>query len=59
MRRLFDEHEKRAVTLLDGSWDFCTDPMDEGEARGYAAGLPASTRVAVPGVWNTELGLLE
>ena len=59
MRRLFDEHEKRAITLLDGSWDFCTDPMDAGEARGYATGLPTSTRVSVPGVWNTELGLLE
>ncbi|MBE6701968.1 MAG: beta-glucuronidase [Ruminococcaceae bacterium] len=59
MNRLFDEHEKRAVRSLDGTWKFCADPQDEGEARGYAQGLPEGTHVTVPGVWNTELGLLD
>ena len=59
MERLFEEHEKRAVRSLDGTWGFCIDPQDVGEAEGYEKGLPRSMSITVPGVWNTELGLLE
>ena len=57
--RLFDEHIDREVTSLNGIWHFCTDPHDEGKEKDYATSLPdQATAVTVPGVWNTQLGLL-
>ena len=59
MIRLFDEHIKREVTVLDGAWMMEADPKGDGEARGFATGLPSPHRTSVPSVWNTELGMLE
>jgi len=53
MRRLFDEHTKRKVTYLDGSWKFIADPENIGEANNYQCGLGDVKTVIVPSVWNT------
>ncbi len=57
MRRLFDEHTKRKVTYLDGSWKFIADPENIGEASNYQFGLGDVKTVIVPSVWNTYLGM--
>ena len=57
MRRLFDEHTKRKVTYLDGSWKFIADPENIGEASNYQLGLGDAKNVIVPSVWNTYLGM--
>lgn len=59
MIRLFDEHLKRRVTLLDGAWMAEADPRGDGAARGLAESLKNAHRVTVPSVWNTELSMLE
>ena len=59
MRRLFDEHQKRRVTFLDGPWKFLLDQDDSGKQGNYQNGLPQATTVIVPSVWNSEFGLLE
>ena len=59
MIRLFDEHLKRKVTVLDGAWMAEADPNCDGEARGLSAALQNPHRVTVPSVWNTELSMLE
>ncbi|MBQ8357910.1 MAG: beta-glucuronidase [Clostridia bacterium] len=59
MRRRFDEHEIRDVRSLDGAWLFCTDGDGAGEKLGWAKALPKGQKVTVPGVWNTQLGLLQ
>ena len=38
----------RQVSSLDGMWDFRFDPRSEGEAAGWARGLPQPLRVPVP-----------
>lgn len=57
--RLFNEHFKRRVNSLDGAWSFSTDPNGVGVDENWYDGLPRSTTVTVPSVWNTTLGLLE
>ncbi len=59
MARLFDEHKKQRVYSLDGTWRFTTDPDNIGEKEGWQMGLPHGEKIAVPSVWNTEMGLLE
>ena len=59
MQRLFEEHIQRKVTSLDGLWQFRTDPEDQGKAGKWFCGLDNAQTVAVPSVWNTQLGLLE
>ena len=59
MVRLFDEHKKSHVYSLDGTWRFAIDPEDFGESQGWQNGLTSSDAVAVPSVWNTEIGLLD
>ncbi len=59
MRRLFDEHIKRQVTYLDGSWKFLLDRDNSGESKSWENGLQNADTVIVPSVWNSELGLLE
>lgn len=58
MIRLFDEHIRREVASLDGIWKFKTDKDNAGEEQGWYRGLEGAEEVAVPSVWNTELGLL-
>ena len=59
MRRTFDEHFLRQVTLLDGAWRFLMDPEDRGEREGWYRALPAGDTVSVPTLWNNEIGLLQ
>ena len=59
MIRLFDEHLKRKVTLLDGAWMAEADPKCDGEKRGLTTALSSAHRVNVPSVWNTEISMLE
>lgn len=59
MGRLFQEHLLRKVQSLNGSWNFRTDPGDQGEAEHWQTELPAAGSATVPSVWNTQLGLLE
>lgn len=59
MKRLFEEHYVREVSLLDGAWRFCTDLDDKGERAGWQAGLADGETVNVPGVWNMQHGLLQ
>lgn len=59
MTRLFDEHNLRHVQSLDGGWRFSTDEKNIGIAECWQNGLPEFTKVTVPSVWNTQLGLLE
>ena len=59
MIRLFDEHLKRKVKILDGAWMAEADPKGDGEARGLNVALSDPHRVTVPSVWNTEMPMLE
>lgn len=59
MARLFDEHIKREVICLDGSWRSVTDSEDAGEKKGFSKGLPLAHTVIIPSVWNIEQGMLE
>ena len=57
MKRLFDEHIKRQVNYLDGSWKFVADPDNIGQHNDYCEGLTEAKSVIVPSVWNTYLGM--
>ena len=49
------ESAHRRAHPLDGLWRFVPDARDEGEAKGFASGLPGdSNQVAVPGSWNEQ-----
>lgn len=58
MKRLFNEHEKRSVIDLNGTWLFKLDKENEGESQGWQNGLTDGEYVTVPSCWNNELGLL-
>lgn len=58
MLGLYDRTPDRPKIILDGWWQFCTDPEQEGQAPGYPAACPRTRSITVPGCWNTELGLL-
>ncbi len=58
MTRLFDEHIVRSVKYINGAWNFMTDPKNEGEEKEYYINVPSDEKMTVPGVWNTESGLL-
>ncbi|MBE6688407.1 MAG: beta-glucuronidase [Ruminococcaceae bacterium] len=51
MGRLFDEHIKRYVASLDGTWKFRTDPEKIGEQEKWFNGIPGAINVTVPSVW--------
>jgi beta-glucuronidase len=59
MLGLYDRTPRRDKVILDGWWQFCTDPQQQGKDAGYVAAFPSSQRVAVPGCWNTEFGLFD
>ena len=57
--RLFSEHFKRKVELLDGAWQFAIDPSRIGEDNDWQREIPSSKTVILPSVWNTQLDLLD
>lgn len=59
MIRAFTQHRLRNTQLLDGQWDFITDPEDQGLAANWFANFPlAEARsMHVPACWNNEIGL--
>lgn len=59
MERTFGKHIVRKCISLDGAWVFTTDPDKTGKEKGYQKDIPEAKTVFVPGVWNSELGLLE
>ena len=56
--RLFDEHQKRNVRLLNGAWRFLKDPDLLGIEQAWSVSLPTEETVTVPSVWNTKEGSL-
>ena len=58
MKRLFNEHIKRRVIDLNGTWSFKLDKDKVGENEGWQNGLTDAEMVTVPSCWNNELGLL-
>jgi beta-glucuronidase len=57
MLGLYDRTPGRRKVVLDGWWEFCTDPLSSGEADAYYDRFPNGCHVWVPGCWNTEFGL--
>lgn len=58
MVRLFTRHYKRQTRLLDGLWQFKTDPNRIGISEEWFKNVPADSQpIVVPGCWNHELGL--
>jgi len=53
----YDRTPDRPTIVLDGWWEFCTDPGEQGEGPSYAASCASARPITVPGCWNTELGL--
>ncbi|MHB1296630.1 MAG: glycoside hydrolase family 2 protein [Anaerolineae bacterium] len=57
MHRRFATSQLRRPTSLDGWWDFCTDPSDQGVSESWYNQFPdAEATLWVPGVWNTRRG---
>lgn len=57
--RLFDEHKKRKISLLDGIWDFASDEENAGENEQWYKKFPEnSIKVAVPSCINNRLGYI-
>ncbi len=57
MLGLFDRTPDRPKIILDGWWEFCTDPGEQGQHPGYPSSCPTTRSITVPGCWHTELGL--
>ena len=58
MARLFDEHKKREVKLLSGTWQMLKDQQNVGRNEGWQNGLCGAHTVTVPSVWNCEIDML-
>ena len=57
--RLFDEHKKRKISLLDGIWDFSPDEENAGENEQWYKKFPEnSIKVSVPSCINNRLGYI-
>ena len=41
--RLFDEHKKRKISLLDGIWDFAPDEENAGENEQWYKKFPENS----------------
>jgi beta-glucuronidase len=60
MLRTFDEHHIRATQLLNGPWEFKTDPSNEGIQEKWFERFPHATQsLYVPSCWNNELNLFD
>jgi len=47
--------EERARIDLNGTWEFRTDPQDQGDAQGWPqGGTPFPRRLTVPGAWQAQ-----
>ena len=58
--RLFDEHIKRKVLSLDGTWDFITDEADKGEKEEWYNNFPENSfKVSVPACINNRFSYME
>lgn len=59
MIRAFSQHRLRKTSLLDGPWDFVTDPENQGLAEKWFLNFPLQNarRMHVPACWNNEIGL--
>lgn len=56
--RLFNEHNLRKVTSLNGVWRMIPDRENKGLELGYNKELPDGAKtVILPSVWNSEDGL--
>jgi beta-glucuronidase len=53
----YDRTPDRPKIILDGWWEFCTDPDERGEDAGYPSSCPEARPITVPGCWNTEFGM--
>lgn len=58
MKRAFNQHIVRRTADLSGIWRFLQDSDGIGEKNGWYKGLPDGASVAVPSVWNNDIGLL-
>ncbi|OCT14650.1 beta-glucuronidase [Paenibacillus pectinilyticus] len=57
MIRTFQQHNLRPTRILNGLWDFITDPDNKGVSEGWASQFPVgSKKSVVPSCWNNELG---
>lgn len=56
MHRTFETTTERPQRTLDGSWEFVTDPADQGVEEGYYESFPSEVadRIAVPSAWNAR-----
>ena len=56
MHRTFETTTERPQRTLDGSWEFVTDPDDEGVQAGYDDSFPSenAASIAVPSAWNAR-----
>ncbi len=60
MIRTFPEHRIRYSHMLDGLWDFVTDPDDIGIEQQWYSQFPSNCRKSnVPGCWNNDIGLYD
>lgn len=60
MVRLFKRYNLRKSTILDGVWQFKTDPNNEGLAQKWYERFPEDNMgVVIPSCWNNELGLYD
>lgn len=59
MSRIFVDRTKRQSACLDGMWFFKTDAENQGKDQKFYMGFTDGAQIAVPSVWNTELGLTE
>ncbi|WP_079912753.1 glycoside hydrolase family 2 protein [Paenibacillus sp. 32352] len=60
MIRTFRQHILRKTRLLDGLWDFVTDPGNVGQTEAWYNNYPSGSRkLVVPSCWNNELGLFD
>lgn len=58
MARLFDEHKKRDVKSLSGTWQMAKDESNKGRSESCQNGLNGAHTVTVPSVWNCEIDML-
>lgn len=56
MHRTFETTTERPQRTLDGSWEFVTDPADQGVEERYYESFPSEVadRIAVPSAWNAR-----
>ena len=46
--------DERARIDLNGTWEFRTDPQDQGDAQGWSQGTAFPRQLTVPGAWQAQ-----